>query len=142
MNIQDCLDKGALAREKLDNELIQKELSESDYDLDKATKAFEDEDYKWCIVKCYYCMFHASKAVLFKLGLREKKHFAISIVLDELYKKGLLESRFVNDFKAAVSSREDADYHYTYSKEIAGYDLKICREFMEEMKRLVNDLKV
>ena len=49
--------------------------------------------------------------------------------------------RFINDFNAAMSSREDADYHYVYSKDIAEHNLLIAEEFIERVKRLLNELK-
>ncbi|MBI2126705.1 MAG: HEPN domain-containing protein [Thaumarchaeota archaeon] len=79
-------------------------------------------------------MFHAARAVLFGLGLREKRHFAIGVVLEDLNKKGKLESSFVNDFNAAVSAREGADYHYTYSKEAAQHSLPWQRSFFQELR--------
>lgn len=140
MNIQDCLEKGYLIKSSSDKELSDKELNEARYDLDKAEKAFENEDYKWCIVKCYYSMFHAAKSILFKLGYTEKKHIAILIVLEDLSKKGKIENRFVINYKAAMSAREEADYHYSYSKETAEHDLMICREFLEVAEKLLKKL--
>jgi uncharacterized protein (UPF0332 family) len=69
--------------------------------------------------------------------LREKKHFAVGAVLEHLNKKGKLESSYINDFNAAISSREDADSHYIYPKETAEYNLKLAHYFLERMKRLV-----
>src|SRR3989344_5216597 len=137
MNLQSGLDKKYLVKSEPDKELSEKELNEARYDLDKTIKAFEDKDYKWCIVKCYYVMFHASKSILFKLGYVEKKHIAILIVLEDLNRKGKIENRFVIDYKAAMSAREDADYHYFYSKETAKYNLEICKEFLERVKKLL-----
>ncbi len=141
MDVQDCLRKGFLMRIKPASDLVEKELKEAAYDFDKSEKAFSDEDLKWAIVKAYYCMFHAARAVLFKLGLREKKHFAIAVVLEDLNKRGKLEIRYVNDFNAALSSREDADYHYVYSKEAAEHNLEIASNFLIRMKKLLNELK-
>ncbi len=136
MDIESCVKEGFLLRIRPDKELIKKEFNEATYDLEKAEKAYGDLDFKWCIVKSYYCIFHSARAVLFRLGLREKRHFAIGIVLEDLSKKGKLESSYVNDFNAASSSREDADYHYTYSKETAQHNLKIAKEFLLRMKRI------
>jgi len=141
MDIQDCLRERSLARIKPASDLMQKELNEADYDLEKAEKAFTDEDWKWAIIKAYYCMFHAARAVLFKIGLIEKKHFAIGVVLEDLNKKGKLEMKYINDFNAAISSREDADYHYIYGKEAAEHSIKISDEFLDRMKKLLNELK-
>ena len=140
MNLQDCLEKRYLVKSKPDEELSNKELNEAKYDVDKATKAFQDRDYKWCIVKCYYVMFHAAKSILFKLGYIEKKHIAILIVLEDLNKKGKIENRFIIDYKAAMSAREDADYHYSYSMETAKHDLGICKEFLDMAEKLLKKL--
>ncbi|MFO8015575.1 MAG: HEPN domain-containing protein [Candidatus Woesearchaeota archaeon] len=113
-----------------DPELAEKEIGEAEYDHEQASKSFDNEDYKWAIVKCYYSMFHAAKALLYISGFIEKKHVAIIVVLEQLSKKGEIEERFVNDFKAAMSAREDADYHYSYSKEIAETELSNCEDFL------------
>lgn len=142
MDINECLEKGFLKKIKPDEKLIKKEFDESKYDLGKAENAIQEEDFKWCIVKSYYSMFHASRAILFQVGYMEKRHFAISIVLEDLNKNGKLESKYVNDFNAAVSSREDADYHYTYSKGTAEHTLAIAKEFLNRMKDLSGKLKL
>ena len=98
MNIEECIEQRFLLKIKPDKKLVNKELNEADYDFSKAEKAFKEEDYKWAIVKSYYAMFHSARAVLFNLGFREKRHFAVGVVLEDLNKKGKLESRFVNDF--------------------------------------------
>ncbi len=139
MDIKDCLEQGFLKKIEIDEQLIEKEINESKYDLDKAEKALDEEDFKWSIVKSYYSMFHTARALLFKLGYSEKRHFAISVVLEHLNKNGMLESKYVNDFSAAISSREDADYHYTYSKEIASHNLSIAKEFFDRIKKLLKE---
>jgi uncharacterized protein (UPF0332 family) len=140
MNISECISKGFLKQASPDSQLSDKELKESEYDLAKANLAISDLDYKWSIIKCYYSIFHASKAVMFTLGYFEKKHVAVLAVLEDLNKKGKLESRFINYFKASQTAREDADYHYSYSKEVAEYELTTAAEFLSEMKRLVATL--
>ena len=140
MDIEKCLEEGYLMKEKADEKLITKEIEESKYDFQKAKDAFEAEDYKWAIIKCYYSMFHAAKAVCFRAGYREKRHFAVLIVLEDLNKKGKLEIRFVNDFNAAMSLREGADYRYAYSKERAENSLRMAEEFNVRMFELLKKL--
>lgn len=139
MNVNDCIEKGFLVKIKPDIELCDKEMNEAAYDLNSAEKAFKEEDYKWCIIKCYYSMFHSAKAILFKLGYMEKRHIAVIIVLEDLNKKGKIEYKYINDFKAAMSAREDADYSYSYSKETAKYDLEIAEEFLKRTKKLLKE---
>jgi len=137
MDIKTCIEKRYLIKTKPDFELSNKELKEADYDLEKAKNASDEDDYKWCIIKCYYSMFHAAKSLLYKSGYVEKKHIAVIIVLEELNKEGKIEIKHINNFKAAMSAREDADYHYTYSKEIAEHDLEMCAGFLEAVKKIL-----
>ncbi len=136
MNIEDCIRKGYLQKIKPDPELIKKEFEESAYDLEKAGKALEDEDFKWAIVKGYYSMFHSARAVLFSMGLRERRHFAVEIVLENLSKKGKIEVIYLDYFSASMEARENADYRYKYSKETAEEMIEYAEKFLEKMKRL------
>lgn len=137
MDIKDCLEQGFLKKINFDENLIKKELEEARYDFGKAKKAFLEKDFKWCIIKSYYSMFHSAKAVLFKLCYMEKRHFAVIIVLEDLNKKGKLESKYINYFRAALSSREEADYHYNYSKDLAEHSIDMAEEFSDRMKKLL-----
>ena len=139
MDINECLEKGYLIRTTKNDDLIKKELEEAEYDIDRARKSFDDEDFKWSIVMSYYTMFHSARALLFKLGFQEKRHFAISVVLEDLNKKGKIERKYINYFNAAISSREDADYHYTYSEKIADDNLRIAEDFKEKIKEMINN---
>lgn len=139
MNIKECINQGYLQEVEKDIKLVDKEIKESVYDLERAQKTFKEEDYKWSIVKAYYSMFHAARALLFNQGLREKRHFAIVIVLEELNKKGKIEMKYVNEFKVMIESREDADYHYTYSKAIAEESLEIAKQFIERIRKYLKE---
>ena len=136
MDIETCLREGFLQQIKVERDLIEKEFKEARYDIGRAERAFEEGDFKWSIVKSYYSMFHAARAVLFSLGLKERRHFAIRVVLEDLNAKGKLESKFISDFSAALGAREDADYSYTYSQETADYLLKAAGDFLARMERL------
>jgi uncharacterized protein (UPF0332 family) len=137
MRIEDLIEKDYIAKVKVDKQLVDKELKEAKYDLDRAEVALKQNDTKWCIIKAYYSMFHAARAVLFSMGLKERRHFVIGIVLDRLSRDGKLESKYINDFRAAMSSREDADYRYVYSSDTATYIVDIAEEFLDRMKKLI-----
>ena len=137
MDVESCLREGFLERVKVEADLVKKELGEAGYDLGSAERALKEGDFKWSIVKSYYSMFHAARAVLFSHGLKERRHFAIRVVLEDLSTKGKLESKYISDFSAALAAREDADYRYTYSQETAQYLLRAARGFLARMKKLV-----
>jgi len=132
------LDKGYLKKIKPDPKLVKKEVDESRYDLSRAKNALGDNDYKWTIVKSYYSMFHAARAVLFSLGYRERRHFAVQIVLENLAKEGRLESIYVEYLSASMGAREDADYRYKYSKQTAEEIIEYAENFLRRMKQLAD----
>ena len=138
-DLRECLKKGYLKKEKYDPLLVKKEFKEADYDLNKARKALEDKDFKWAIIKCYYSMFHAAKAILFSMGLREKRHFAVQVVLEDIIKNGRLESIYLEYLSASMEAREDADYRYTYSVEMAREMLEYSVKFISKMKNIVKN---
>jgi uncharacterized protein (UPF0332 family) len=137
MKMNELLQKGFITKIKPDKKLVEKELKEANYDLERANVALEQKDFKWSIIKSYYSMFHAAKAILFSLGLKERRHFAVGVVLEELSAEGKLKSKIINDFKASMSAREEADYRYIYSEETARYLVDVAEEFLEEMKKLL-----
>lgn len=139
MDIKECIEGGFLRKVEPDPKLVEKELKEADYDLKSASHALEEKDFKWCIVKSYYSMFHAAKAVLFSLGLREKKHFAVQIVLEDLAKKGKLESIYLDYFSSAIEWREGADYRYIHSEETAMDIVENAEKFLSRMKGLLKN---
>ena len=128
MKINELLQRGFIVKIGPDRKLIEKELKEAEYDLERANVALEQKDFKWCIIKSYYSMFHAAKAVLFSHGLKERRHFAVGMVLEELGSEGKLKSKFINDFKAGMAAREEADYRYFYSEQAARYLVDVAEE--------------
>ncbi|MEK6888322.1 MAG: HEPN domain-containing protein [Candidatus Aenigmatarchaeota archaeon] len=139
MDIETCIKEGFLRIVKPDKKVQGKELASAGYDLKRAEASSEDRDYKWSIIQSYYAIFHSSRALLDKLGYREKRHFAIGVVLENLEKNKKINVRLVSDFHAAMSAREDADYRDTYSKDTSDYMIEISEEFMKEIKRILKN---
>ena len=136
MDLQECLDSGALRKIGVDKKLVEKEFKEADYDIKKAEEALESKDFKWAIVKSYYSMFHSAKALLFSFGYMEKKHFAVQVFLEDMSRKGKLESLYLEYLSAAMDAREGADYRYTYSENIANSVFEYAEKFIERMRKL------
>ena len=140
MDLEEMVAQGLIQKIGPAKDLAEKEFGEVDYDIESARKALEERDYKWTIVKAYYAVFHSAKGIMFLMGFREKSHFAVGQFLDTLSKDGKLENRYANDFKAAMSARQGADYHYDYSKEKAEQVILLAEEFIERMEELRNKL--
>ena len=138
MDIEKAIELGFLEEFGKDQKLVDAELAEAAHDLETAKESFDNGEYKWATVQSYYVMFHSARALLFFKGYREKKHYGINVILEDLVRAGKLESRYLEDFKAAKRGREDADYHYSYIQESAAYLLNVAEEFMQKMKSLIN----
>lgn len=142
MSFEECLKKRLLIRIKPQIDLSEKEFNSAKKDLERAKHTIEiDKDFKWAIVQAYYSMFHAAKAVLYLIGLRERSHGCVAAALEKLSEKGLIESSVVEEFKSCIESREDADYRNEYSEEEAGRSEEIAEGFLKRMKELSKKVK-
>ncbi len=136
MDLEQLVAAGLIHKVVPAKDLAEKEFHEADYDIERAKEALESKDYKWSIVKAYYAVFHSARGIMFLMGYREKSHFGVGEYLGILSKEGKLESRYAQDFKAAMSARQAADYNYDYSKEKAEMVVSMAEEFLERMEKL------
>ena len=136
MDIRELEERGLIQRIRPAKDLAEKEFGEADYDLERAREALGAKDYKWAILKSYYSAFHAAKGMMFLAGFREKAHFAVAEYLGILSSSGKLENQYVNDFKAAMSARQAADYQYDYDESRAETLVRLAEEFIARMKKL------
>lgn len=134
MDLEKCIEEGYIKKISVSKNQVDKEHKEAENDIKSAQQSISENNYKWCIVQCYYSMFHSAKAVMLSFGYKERRHFAVQVFLEYLVKKNLLESRFLQDFKAAMFAREEADYQSIYSKERADQATTISKEFVKRMK--------
>ena len=117
MNIEQFVSRGLLSRIPHSEDLAKKEWHESGLDLSEAKKELKSNGYKWAIIKSYYSMFHAAKAILFQMGLKERSHFVIGEVLELISKDGKLESHYVNDFMIVCANETVKDFHDVSAKQ-------------------------
>jgi uncharacterized protein (UPF0332 family) len=58
----------------INRDIINNELSASDFDLERAKRDCGDNDHKWATVKAYYSILHAAKALVRLKGVVVKNH--------------------------------------------------------------------
>jgi len=63
--------------------------------MEEARKNKDASAYDSCISSSYMVMFHSSRAILFRDGVREKSHFCIARYLDKYVENDLLEEKWV-----------------------------------------------
>ncbi len=68
--LNELLRERKIVRIKIDISLVDKELKEAVYDIERAKNSLKLKDFKWSIVQAYYSMFHAARALLFSKGLK------------------------------------------------------------------------
>jgi len=68
-----CIKERHLIKIKATSEMIEKEITTAEYDLERSKESMKDEDYKWASVQAYYSMFHAAKALVLKKRISRKK---------------------------------------------------------------------
>ena len=84
-NIDDCFRFRLLRKINPDEEKTKRSLEISEQRLKEAKKALELNIFQYAIIEAYMAMFHAARALLYKDGVQEKSHFAMSIYLKEKY---------------------------------------------------------
>jgi len=133
-----CITDRRLIKIKASKEMIQKEISSAEYDLERSRDSIVDEDYKWAVVQAYYSMFHAAKALVLKKGYREKSHYCLIIALKELYvNRGLMNQELVDNFELCMHLRHEADYGLLYNQESAETAIKYSEAFLKNVLKLL-----
>jgi len=86
-------------------------------------------------------MFHAARALLYSLNLREQSHYCLIEAVRALFvEEGLFPTSLLEGFKEAKNLREDADYYGRWTEAGCHKLLKLARRFLEHAARLMADL--
>ena len=135
---EQCVKERKLIKFKPSQDMIQKELSSAEYDLERAKNSLNEEDFKWTAIQSYYSMFHAAKALVLKKGYREKSHFCLIIALRELYvKENTLNVEMVDNIELCMHLRHEADYGLIYNQESAETAIKYAGTFLNNALKLL-----
>jgi len=85
LDLDDCVRNNRIVQMIPSQDIIEKEMEGSLYDLRRARDSLALKDHKWASIQAYYSMFHAGKALLLKAGFREKSHGCLVVGLRALY---------------------------------------------------------
>jgi len=125
-----------LIRISIDRKLVLKEIEGAESDLEDAKDSLSRKKFKWATIQGYYSMFHATRALVYSKGFREKSHYALLIALRELY-KNQLESELIQNFDEAMTLREEADYGLIFSEEGATSIVNNAEKFLNRVKEIL-----
>lgn len=134
------LEERRLVRSRTRRGMILEELKGARYDLERSRKSLKDKDYKWATVQAYYSMFHATRALIYSRGFREKSHRALLTALRELFvRNGQLDREYHDDLRNAMDLREEADYGMVFSEEGAKEVIEKAKKFLDKTGTILQD---
>lgn len=139
MDIKECFEKGLLKRDIKDIRRSAKSIEAAKRKIEIAKKTFDVDILEESIINAYASMFHASRAILFRDGVKEKSHYAVYVYLREMYKEKI-EARFLNEFNSLRMERHELIYGLEKSKldktETQNIIL-IAEEFVKMVEKLI-----
>jgi uncharacterized protein (UPF0332 family) len=137
--VEDCFKFRLLRKIEPDLNKSKTSLKIAKTKLERAKKAFKAGLFDLSIISSYTGMFHAARAMLYRDGIQEKSHFAISVYLKEKYKDKISQG-VLNSFTVHRIERHDALYGFEYEagEEDARSAIKDAEIFLKEIEKLLN----
>ncbi len=85
MNLKELEEKGLIRKSRIERDEIEGSLAMADRFLQRAKSNMEMSFFDVAFLLAYNSMFHAARALLFKMDYKERGHFAMIAALKELY---------------------------------------------------------
>jgi len=138
-NLEDCFKFRLLRKIRPDLNKSKTSLKIAKIKLESAKKAFNAGLFDLSIISSYTGMFHAARALLYRDGIQEKSHFAISVYLKEKYKDKIPQG-ILNSFIVHRIERHDVLYGFEYEagKEDAKSAIQDAETFLKEIEKILN----
>jgi len=139
-NTEDCFKLRLLRKIAPDKEKSKKSIEIADIRISTAKELLKHKIFNSVISESYMSMFHASRALLYKDGIQEKSHYAISVYLKEIY-KDKIPLPVINLLEIHRTERHEATYGFEYQpdKEDAELAIKDAEMFIKEIKKVLSE---
>jgi uncharacterized protein (UPF0332 family) len=133
-----CIENKKITPFAAGKKLVNKEISVAQSDLSDAKAGYESRRYKWSTIQAYYAMFHASRALIYSVGYREKSHYCLAVALKALFvAEGKMEAQSARDFLNAMNLREAADYNAEFSQSGAKAVIASADKFIQKAMEIL-----
>lgn len=140
MNVKECIEKGLLKKEQPSRERTEKSLDIAISKLEKAKQLLKLKILDMSKVNAYSSMFHASRALLFKDGFKERSHYAVYVYLTEKY-SDKIALKFLNELNILRLDRHEIFYgleeQYIDTEELKKTILT-CEEFIQNIRKILD----
>jgi uncharacterized protein (UPF0332 family) len=130
-DFQDCLKTKKIQKFSGAEKLIKTEIKAAKEDIKEAKGRFRADKFKYATVNGYYSLFHSARALIYRVGYREKSHYCLRMAIEEFYiKEKILEPKFLEYFDEAMGLRQAADYQSVFSKDGARRAIRGAEKFL------------
>lgn len=109
MNFEDCIKKGLIKREPEAESWVKKEINTAERFLKSARRTMEIEEYNVAELAAYLATFHATRALLYAKGFKERSHMCLGIAVRALYDDETLRD-YMNTFDRIRELRHGIQY--------------------------------
>lgn len=137
----ECLKLGLLKKTPSSKEKAINSLKTADKWMVETENNIKSKSFNSSLISSYLAMFHASRAILFLDGLREKSHACVARYLEYAYvNKGLLDEKWVVLLDHCRETRHNNQYGFgfNFSEMEAKETYENAKEFVNQMKKIVN----
>ena len=137
-NTKDCFRFRLLRKIKPDKTKSKKSLELAESRFVRAKETLKLNIFDFVILESYMSMFHAARALLYKDGIQEKGHYAISIYLKEKY-SNKIPFPVINFLEIHRTERHEAMYGLEYQPEKKDAELALqdAEIFIKEIKKIL-----
>lgn len=144
MNLNECIKKRLIRKDKPDKEKAKKALEMAKERLTDAEISIDAEIPSATIILAYSAMFHASRALLFRNGFTEKSHLCLYLFIKERYiKTGRISQKFSFLLKNAREERHEVLYALEKKETVedAQQILNNAKEYIKAVEKILKKKK-
>jgi uncharacterized protein (UPF0332 family) len=138
--LDDLFKQGLLKKAAKSKELAGKSLEQAAYFLREAQDLAALKKERMAVIALYSAMFHCTRALLYRDGIKEKSHYAVARYLEyEYVEKGIIDRKYV----LVLDILRDYRHESLYSLITAAIDTDLkeyvesCRQFTEIVTAIV-----
>ena len=138
--LEDLFKQGLLKKAARSKELAAKSLGQAAYFLGEAQDLIALKKERMAVIALYSAMFHCTRALLYRDGIKEKSHYAVARYLEyEYVEKGIIDRKYV----LVLDILRDYRHESLYSLFTADVDtdlkeyIESCRQFIEVMTAII-----
>lgn len=138
--LDDLFKQGLLKKAAKSNELAAKSLEQAAYFLGEAQDLVGLKKERMAVIALYNAMFHSTRALLYRDGIKEKSHYAVARYLEyEYVDKGIIDRKYVLVLDILRDYRHESLYSLVAAAidtDLKGY-IESCRQFIGIIKAII-----